>query len=947
LLWLPKVCGWVSGPAESVVTAGDSAIPLFCNGTVRPWVIRLLGVCGRPSLSDGKRGAGEDMPIPDKGADGIDNRTIGIYRLVSRLGAGGMGEVYLAQSPSGRRVAVKVVHSHLVEDPQFRARFRQEVAAARQVSGAFTAPVVDADPDARQPWMATVYVPASTLSRHIQDNGPIPVEELWQLFAGLAEALRDIHRARVIHRDLKPSNVLITDDGPRVIDFGIAKAIDRSPGEVHTKTGQVIGTPPFMAPEQWHVPPAISPATDVFALGSLMVYAATGRAPFDSDYPYVTAYRIVHHDPDLSGLPDPLRPIFERCLDKDPTRRPTPDELLTVVHSRRATTTAQGLTDQGAAGPQYRPRGKRGLRALTSGLAAVTLLAVGIPVALNRLHDSSQRTTDSGAGYNAATKGIANASDAKGGTLRFVSTQEADSWDPQRTYYGFVWDFARYYTRQLVTFAPQPGRKSTTLVPDLAAGLAKVSDSGTTYTYSLRAGITWEDGSPITSQDIKYGIERSWADDVISGGPAYLQKALDPKKTYKGPYTDKDPQKLGLRAVETPDAKTIVFHLAEPNSDFEQMLALPTASPVKRERDTGNLYELKPLSSGPYKFDSYDPNHKLILVRNGQWNKASDPIRPALPDRIEVTFVTDANDMDKRLLNGEFDLDLNGTGLSQAAVTKALGNAGLKENLDNPRTGYTRYAVFPQSVKPMDDIHCRKAIIFAADHKALQTARGGPIAGGDIAPNLLPPSIAGSDPTYDPYGVLDNDGKSNLEKAKKELRACGKPNGFSTTIGVRKNTPAELKTAAALQKELKKVNITTKIDRIDGAALFGIFKSPQAVKDRGYGIIVMGFAADFPTGQGFLRPLVDGRFILQTGNNNYSELNDPEINALFDDAIAERDPAKAGTIYQQINHKVSENAVYLPITYEKIMMWRGPRLHNTYTADSYYGRYDYVSLGVR
>ena len=888
------------------------------------------------------------MPIPDKDPECIENRTIGIYRLVSRLGAGGMGEVYLAHSPSGRRVAVKVVHSQLVEDPLFRARFRQEVAAARRVSGAFTAPVVDADPDAQQPWMATVYVPAPTLSRHIQINGPMPVEELWQLFAGLAEALRDIHRAQVIHRDLKPSNVLITDDGPLVIDFGIAKAIGRSASEVHTKTGQVIGTPPFMAPEQWQVPPAISQATDVFALGSLLVYAATGRGPFDSDHPYVTAYQIVHHDPNLSALPDPLRPIIEKCLDKNPTRRPTPDELLTVVHSCHATITAHDPTDQGAASVRYRRRSKRGFtRALTSGLAVIGLLAVGIPVVLNWLHESSQRTTDSGAGYNAATNGIANASEAKGGTLRFVSTQEADSWDPQRTYYGFVWDFARYYTRQLVTFAPQPGRKSTALVPDLAVGLAKVSDGGTTYTYALRDGITWEDGSPITSQDIKYGIERSWADDVISGGPAYLQKALDPKKTYKGPYNDKDPQKLGLRAIETPDEKTIVFHLSEPNGDFEQMLALPTASPVKSERDTGGLYELRPFSSGPYKFAAYDPNRKMVLVRNEHWSKASDPIRPALPNRIEVTFLTDANDMDNRLLGGEFDLDLNGTGLSQAAISRALVNADLKGHLDNPRTGYIRYAAFPKSVKPLDNIHCRKAIIFAADHKELQTARGGPIGGGDIAPNMLPPSIAGSDRTYDLYGVLDNNGKPNLEKSKKELQACGKPNGFSTTIAVRKNIPVELDTAAALQKELKKVNINTTIDRIDGAATFGVFESPRAVKDRGYGIILMGFAADFPTGQGFLRPLVDGRFILEAGNNNYSELNDPEINALFDDAIAERDPVKAGRIYQQINRKVSENAVYLPITYEKIMMWRGPRLVNAYTADSYYGRYDYSSLGVK
>ncbi|WP_253914348.1 ABC transporter substrate-binding protein [Streptomyces mayonensis] len=889
------------------------------------------------------------MSIPDDGAERLERRTIGTYRLVSRLGAGGMGEVYLAHSPSGRRVAVKAVHPQLAEDPRFRARFRREVAAARRVSGAFTAPVVDADPDAPQPWMATIYVPAPTLSRHIQDNGPMPAEELWQLFAGLAEALRDIHRVHMIHRDLKPSNVLITEDGPRVIDFGIAKAVDHNAGEVLTQTGQIVGTPPFMAPEQWQVPPAVSPATDVFALGSLLVYAATGRGPFDAGNPYVTAYQIVHHDPDLGTLPDSLRTVVGRCLDKNPAHRPTPDELLTVVHARRAATTREPA-DQGAedtAVPRHRSRRRRGFsRALTSGVAAVGLLAAGIPVALDWWHESSQRTTGSGAEYDAATTSVANAATTRGGTLRFAATQEADSWDPQRTYYGFVWNFARYYARQLVTFAPQPGPRSTALVPDLATGLAEVSDGGRTYTYVLREGSTWEDGSPITSQDVKYGIERTWASDVVSGGPAYLQKVLDPKKTYKGPYKDEHPEKLGLRAIETPDSRTIVFHLAQPNGDFEQMLALPVASPVKRERDTGSVYELRPFSSGPYKFASYDPHHKLVLVRNERWNEESDPIRPALPDRIEVTFVADADDMDTRLIKGEFDLDLNGTGLSRAAVSKALKSSDLKRHLDNPGTGFIRYAAFPQSVEPMNDIHCRKAVILAADHKGLQTARGGPLVGGDIAPNMLPASIAGSDPAYDPYGVLENKGGPQLEAARKELEACGRPDGFSTTIAVRKNVPVEVDTALALQKQLEKVGIRTTIDRIDGAATFGVLESPKAVKDRGYGIILMGFAADFPTGQGFLRPLVDGRFILESGNNNYSELDDPEINDLFDDAIAERDPVRAGRIYHQINRQVSENAVYLPITYEKIMMWRGPRLTNAYTSDAYFGRYDYVSLGV-
>ncbi|MBT2403985.1 MULTISPECIES: ABC transporter substrate-binding protein [unclassified Streptomyces] len=550
----------------------------------------------------------------------------------------------------------------------------------------------------------------------------------------------------------------------------------------------------------------------------------------------------------------------------------------------------------------------------------------------------------SGGGFNAGIGKVSNASDKKGGELKFVGTQEADSWDPQRGYYGFMWDFSRYYTRQLVSFKAAPGAESTELVPDLATAKAEISDGGKTYKYTLKDNVTWEDGTPITAQDIKYGIERTWAQDVISGGPVYLMQVLDPKTEYPGPYKDTSADKLGLKAIETPDAKTIVFKLPQPNGDFEQMLAMPAASPVKQDKDTAAKYGLKPFSSGPYKIDSYEPNKSMKLSRNANWKPESDTIRKALPDSISVTFMANADDMDKRLMNGEFDLDINATGIGQAARSTALKEH--KANLDNGQTGFIRYATFPQTVAPFDNIDCRKAVIYAADKKSLQTARGGPQAGGDIAPNMLPLGIKGSDGSYDPYEVLKNDGKPNVEKAKEALKACGKPEGFKTTIAVRNNKPVEVATAVSLQNALKQVGIEADVDQFDGAQTSGIIGSPKVVKEKGYGIIIMGWGADFPTGQGFSQPLVDGRFILQSGNNNFSELNDPAINTLFDQAIAETDPAKAGDIYKQMNQKVSEAAVYLPFVYDKTITWRSTRLTNAYTTDAYNGRYDYASLGV-
>ncbi|MER6203420.1 serine/threonine-protein kinase [Streptomyces sp. NPDC001586] len=282
-----------------------------------------------------------------------DPRTVGGYRLEDRLGAGGMGVVYRAQSLSGRQVAVKVIRPELAGDPAFRQRFRREVTAARQVSGAFTAPVVDADADAEAPWLATLFVPGPSLAERVHRQGPLPAVEVWMLAAGLVEALRDIHRVGLVHRDLKPGNVLLAQDGPRVIDFGIVRAVDGSDVTALTGTGVVVGTPPFMAPEQFRRG-EVGPAADVFALGSVLVHAATGHGPFDGDHAHAVGFRVVYEDPDLTGLAPELVPLVQSCLAKDPADRPTLAELLTLL---AAGPSAAGPSTAGpsAAGGTYAP----------------------------------------------------------------------------------------------------------------------------------------------------------------------------------------------------------------------------------------------------------------------------------------------------------------------------------------------------------------------------------------------------------------------------------------------------------------------------------------------------------------------------------------------------------------------------------------------------------------
>jgi hypothetical protein len=272
-----------------------------------------------------------------------DPAVAGPYRLSGRLGQGGMGVVYLARSPGGRAVAVKVIRPEYANDPEFRARFAREVGAARNVSGMFTALVVDADTQGPLPWLATAYIAGPSLADTVREQGPLPAETVLQLAAGLAEGLTAIHAAGVVHRDLKPSNVLLAHDGPRVIDFGISKAREAS---MLTSTGRFVGTPGFNSPEQVDGS-EVGPPSDIFSLGGVLTYAATGTGPFGEGPPMPMMYRVVNRDPDLSQIPAVLRPLIERCLAKDPAARPTPSELLAELDALGA--------DMGQPAPEWLP----------------------------------------------------------------------------------------------------------------------------------------------------------------------------------------------------------------------------------------------------------------------------------------------------------------------------------------------------------------------------------------------------------------------------------------------------------------------------------------------------------------------------------------------------------------------------------------------------------------
>jgi len=282
-----------------------------------------------------------------------DPRRIGPYWLEGRLGSGGMGRVYLGRSPGGRHVAIKVIRADLAENPDFRARFAREASAARKVSGIFTAPVVDADLDGPVPWLATSYIAGPSLADAVTERGPMPPALVLRLAAGLAEGLVAIHAAGVVHRDLKPANVLLAEDGPRLIDFGISRSME---GSALTRTGMVVGSPGFMSPEQAEGRP-VGPPSDIFSLGTVLTFSATGEGPFGEGSTVALLYRVVTGEPNTQGVPDEIRPVIEHCLVKDPTRRPTAAQLLAQLSTAEvvADPAREGTTRKSALPQPARP----------------------------------------------------------------------------------------------------------------------------------------------------------------------------------------------------------------------------------------------------------------------------------------------------------------------------------------------------------------------------------------------------------------------------------------------------------------------------------------------------------------------------------------------------------------------------------------------------------------
>ena len=550
---------------------------------------------------------------------------------------------------------------------------------------------------------------------------------------------------------------------------------------------------------------------------------------------------------------------------------------------------------------------------------------------------------DSGAAaeFNSALTEVFNPSEEQGGTLKMGKPGDwGDTVDPGETYYGYSWNFTRYYARPLVMFNPVPGKGSQEIVPDLAEDVGEPSDGGQTWTYTLKDGVTYEDGTEVTSEDVKYAVLRSTDKETFPSGPAYFEALLDLPEGYQGPF--KTPDMNTDQAIETPDDKTIVFHLKQPFAGFDYLAQLPQTAPVPADKDTGAKYREHVISTGPYMWDTYESGKRYVLVRNPEWDQSTDDLRKALPDRIEVQLNMNPNDVDNQMISGDLHMDIESIGAQPATRGRLLNDPDLKAMADNPVASRLQYTSVNPTVEPLDDIECRKAIQFGMDRSAYVTAYGGPIAGGDPATTIMPPTIPG----HVDFDVFPAGETGDVEAAKAALEACGQPDGFETNIAYRAERPQEKAVAEAFQQSLERIGITANPKPLPQGTYFtetcGL--PPYVVKNN-LGMCLNSWGADWNDGYGFLSQIVDSRVIRETGGSSNTSVRIPEVDEMLDEALAELDDTAREQLWGEIDRRVMEEAVIYPGVHGKVLLIRPQGVTNVFVNESY-GQYDFMSLGV-
>ena len=579
------------------------------------------------------------------------------------------------------------------------------------------------------------------------------------------------------------------------------------------------------------------------------------------------------------------------------------------------------------------------MKSKRKGLVLVSLLAVAAMALVGCSSPATPSATKGGAGFNAAVAGIVNPSTVQGGTVKLISADDCDSWDPQNTYYGWCWNMQRLFTRSLIGYEKVNGSKPV-LAPDLATDMGTHNADFTKWTYTLQKGLKFSNGAAITPMDVKYGVERLFAVDVINGGPAsYFISTITHPADYLGPYKSGD-----LASIETTDS-TITFNLSTSYSDFNYLMAMAASAPVPYKVEggpgfVGADYGKQPVSSGPFTLTKYVPTQSVTFVRNKFWKQSTDKIRKPLANEIDLTIDSDINDIDSKMAAGSVDAraELNvGTTLQ----SKILTDPKFKVNADDPTTAFTRYLTVMPTV--ITNVYCRQAIFYATNKAELVQAFGGTTA-GVVAGSMTPPTISGHSDTANMY-TSGSDNTGDIAKAKAALVKCGQPDGFTTKMAYATPSQVAPKVFASMQTALARVGIKITETTSAASSYYSSFiGSPANIVNQGIGIANAAWGADFPTGYGFWNSIANGSAILPQGNTNYPSLNDPVVNKILDAAPLGK---STDANFRALDDQVMKDAVYLPILFGKSLYYRNPRLTNVTANNALaFGIYDFVNVGT-
>ncbi|MFG3293777.1 ABC transporter substrate-binding protein [Streptomyces sp. NPDC048179] len=515
----------------------------------------------------------------------------------------------------------------------------------------------------------------------------------------------------------------------------------------------------------------------------------------------------------------------------------------------------------------------------------------------------------------------------KGGTLSVLNSDPQSDFDPARLYTSGGGNVPSLVFRTLTTRNRADGAAGTKVVPDLATDTGRPSENATVWTYTLKKGLKYEDGTAITSADIKYGIERSFAPE-LSGGAPYLRDWLVGAADYQGPYKDKK----GLSAIETPDDRTIVFHLNKPEGEFPYLATQTQFTPVPKAKDTGTKYEEHPISSGPYKVvkNENDGEH-LVLERNAYWSAAVDDQRKAYPDKIDVKSGLDSSVINQRLSASQGTdaaAVTTDTNLGPAELAKVTGDKELASRVGTGHFGYTNYIAFNPKVKPFDNPKVRQAISYAVDRSSVVNAAGGS-ALAEAATTFLPNQKSFG---YTPYDLFPAGATGNAAKAKELLKEAGYPNGLTVTLthDNAQNFKTSPEIATAIQDALKKAGITVKLQGLEDNNYSDTVHSVKTEP----GFFLAAWGADWPSGGPFLAPIFDGRQIVKDGANfNASQLNDASVNAEIDAINKLTDLDAAAKRWGALDQKIGAQALTVPLFHPVYKRLVGKDIRNVVISD--------------